>query len=52
MKNESIRCNVCECTHNDCACNCCTLNSIEVTHDKTAGDVVPNPHYCKSYKAK
>lgn len=52
MTNPGVRCNVCECKHNDTAANSCTLGCIEVTHEKTGPDSIPNPHYCKSFTQK
>ncbi|MBO5926563.1 MAG: DUF1540 domain-containing protein [Clostridia bacterium] len=44
----NVKCTVCECTHND-MCNNCTLNAIEISHEKTGADAISTPHYCKSF---
>ena len=52
MKNSGVKCNVCECTHNNSNDNSCTLSCIEVTHEKTTSEGVSVPHFCKSYEIK
>lgn len=52
MDNCKVKCNVCECVHNDCGKNGCNLNSIEITHEKCCDDVVATPHFCKSFCKK
>lgn len=47
-----IKCNVCECVHNNTSENVCKLSSIEVTHEKTGPNSIPVPHYCKTYTNK
>ncbi|MBO5850962.1 MAG: DUF1540 domain-containing protein [Clostridia bacterium] len=49
--NCRVKCNVCECVHNG-SCNTCNLDCIEITHEKTANDVVATPHFCKSFCKK
>ena len=51
FENCRVKCNVCECAHNN-NCNCCTLNEIEITHEKTAGNVGFTPHFCKSFRER
>ena len=51
MSNCNVKCNVCECKHNDCGCNCC-LGCIEISHENTGADAVATPHFCKSYEKK
>ena len=53
MNNETclVKCNVCECAHNG-GCNCCTLERIEITHEKTGENAISVPHFCKSFKQK
>ena len=36
--NCRVKCNVCECVHND-RCNCCSLDTIEITHDYQEGNL-------------
>lgn len=51
MTNEGVKCTVCECQHY-VECDKCSLEKIEVTHEKTGADSVATPHFCKSYKKK
>lgn len=51
MKNQGVKCNVCECVHNE-ENYICNLTTIEVTHEKTGADAVATPHFCKSYTKK
>ncbi len=51
MENSGVKCNVMECSHHS-GTNQCSLACIEVTHEKTGPDSIPNPHYCKSYTMK
>lgn len=46
-----VKCNVCECVHND-RCNCCSLDTIEITHDYQEGNLSTTPHFCKSFCEK
>lgn len=48
MNNKGVKCDVCECIHN-AECNQCTLDTIEVTHQKTGPDSIATPHFCKSF---
>lgn len=52
MANLGVKCNVCECSHNDSAMNACKLACVEITHEKTSADAVATPHFCKSYAMK
>ncbi len=47
-----VKCTVCECAHNDCNQNYCTLNAIEISHEPTGANAVMTPHYCKSFCKK
>ena len=51
MPNPGVKCNVCECAHNNGATTC-ELACIEVTHEKTGADAVATPHFCKNYTMK
>ena len=51
MANSGVKCNVCECMHNNDGMDCALL-CIEVTHEKTTSEGVAVPHFCKSYEAK
>ncbi len=51
MENSGVCCNVCECRHY-LTSDKCKLPKIEVTCEKTGGDVIANPHFCKSYQQK
>ncbi len=51
MKNAGVKCNVCECMYNG-GCNDCTLQTIEITHEKTGANAMGHPHFCKSYQQK
>ncbi|MBE5743469.1 MAG: DUF1540 domain-containing protein [Clostridiales bacterium] len=44
----NVKCNVCECVHND-NCNRCNLSTIEISHEQTGANVMDAPHYCKSF---
>ncbi len=50
--NCKVKCNVCECVHNNCDANGCNLSLIEITHEQTTDDVVATPHFCKSFCKK
>lgn len=51
MNDCKVKCDVSECTHNDCEMTCC-LDAIEITHEKTGADVIATPHFCKSFCKK
>lgn len=51
MDNRGVKCDVCECLHNT-QCNGCTLDKIEITHQKTGDNAVNTPHFCKSFIKK
>ncbi len=51
MENIGVKCDVCECLHNE-GCNRCTLSTIEVTHEQTSANAVATPHFCKSFTQK
>ncbi len=51
INNCKVKCNVCECVHNDSA-NSCNLNCIEISHEKTGDNCVQTPHFCKSFCKK
>ncbi len=46
-----VKCNVCECMHNDCQNNC-NLGTIEISHEQTGCDCLQTPHFCKSFRKK
>lgn len=50
--NCKVKCNVCECMHNDCDTNYCNLDCIEITHEQTSSCGMSTPHFCKSYTEK
>ncbi len=51
MENIGVNCNVSECMHY-CCNDKCSLAKIQITHEKSSGDVVATPHFCKSYQCK
>jgi len=51
MHNEGVRCSVNECEYH-VDCDKCSLQKIEVTHEKTGPDSMSIPHFCKSYQKK
>lgn len=51
MTNNGVSCNVCECMYHK-AENECSLDKIQVSHEKTSADSIAIPHFCKSYEKK
>lgn len=51
MENKGVLCNVGECAFNR-ECEKCTLDTIEVSCEKTSANSIPDPHFCKSYRRK
>ena len=51
MHNEGVKCSVTEC-QNHVDCEGCSLEKIEVSHEKTSADAFAIPHFCKSYQKK
>ena len=51
MENQGVRCDVSECMYN-AQCSKCTLDKIEVTHQKTGENAINTPHFCKSFTEK
>ncbi len=51
MHNEGVKCSVNECEYH-VDCDKCSLNKIEVSHEKTSADAIAIPHFCKSYQKK
>lgn len=48
--NQTIKCNVHDCMHNDCSCNCCDLDEIKVcscSHEEKKEATM-----CDNYKRK
>lgn len=51
MTNCGVLCNVNECMYHK-EDNKCSLDKIEVSHEKTSAESISIPHFCKSYKEK
>ncbi len=51
MTNNGVKCNVCECMYHKEE-NKCSLDTIQVSHEKTSADSIAIPHFCKSYEKK
>ena len=51
MHNEGVKCSVSECQYH-VDCDKCSLDKIEVSHEKTSADAIAIPHFCKSYSKK
>lgn len=51
MENRGVYCNVNECMYH-AGENKCSLDKIEVSHEKTSADSISIPHFCKSYEKK
>ncbi len=51
MTNNGVSCNVSECMYHK-EDNLCSLDKIQVSHDKTSPDSIAIPHFCKSYEKK
>ena len=51
MTNNGVCCNVNECMYHK-EDDKCTLDKIQVSHEKTSADSIAIPHFCKSYEKK
>ncbi len=51
MTNSGVLCNVNECMYHK-EDNKCSLDKIQVSHEKTSADSISIPHFCKSYEKK
>lgn len=51
MTNSGVSCNVNECMYHAKE-NKCSLDKIQVSHEKTSADAIAIPHFCKSYEKK
>ncbi len=51
MDNKGVCCDVVECAYNS-NCEKCTLDTVEITNQKTNANAMNVPHYCKSFKKK
>lgn len=51
MTNSGVSCNVNECMYH-AEENKCSLDKIQVCHEKTSADAIAIPHFCKSYEKK